>query len=283
LTWLRTTSKLWYWLSFLPEPKPANGGIAKTFASGWPRGNTGFRNSHHGRGNFLGSHEKATLQLPAPTLQLSSTAIWLLSLYPGALTVTAPTFRALTPAALMEETAIVVLPPAARVPDPGDTPNQGMEGTIVKFIAWVPAVNEHVIGIPKVAGSVPSTRVSGTSSDPEQGTLPLGQAIAEVAGAGVETTGGRKLPHAWMRKLNPRTHKKARLARDVIYESIVVRNPEGGVHAQGQFCWEKLPYFAHKMRMRNHLKTTCTAWPTSFSNWSQPYPANMLEALAANP
>jgi hypothetical protein len=93
------------------------------------------RNPLHGRGNFLGSHEKATLQLPAARLQLSSTAIWLLSLYPEALTVTRPMFRALTPVALMAGTAIVVLPPAGRVPDPGDTLNQGVEGTVVKLIA----------------------------------------------------------------------------------------------------------------------------------------------------
>jgi hypothetical protein len=35
----------------------------------------------------------------------------------------------------MAGTAIVVLPPAGRVPDPGDTLNQGVEGTVVKLIA----------------------------------------------------------------------------------------------------------------------------------------------------
>ena len=83
----------------------------------------------------MGSQEKATLQLPAAMLQLSSTAIWVLSLYPDALTVTVPMFRALTPAALMEETEMVVLPLAGRVPDPGETPNHAVEGSAMKFMA----------------------------------------------------------------------------------------------------------------------------------------------------
>jgi hypothetical protein len=74
------------------------------------------------------------LQVPAMTLQLSSTAIWLLSLYPEAVSVTAPILRALTPVAFMEVTESVVLPPAANFPDPGDTPNHAVVGTAMKLM-----------------------------------------------------------------------------------------------------------------------------------------------------
>ena len=89
----------------------------------------------HGSGCLLGSHEKATLHVPAKTLQLSSTAIWLLSLYPEALTVTTPIFRSLTPDAFTELTEIVALPPIDSFPDPGVTPNHAAEGAAMKSMA----------------------------------------------------------------------------------------------------------------------------------------------------
>lgn len=84
---------------------------------------------------MLGSHENAILQAPASTLQLSSTAIWLLSLYPEALIVTTPILRALTLAAFIELTEIVVLVATESFPDPGATPNQAVEGAAMKFMA----------------------------------------------------------------------------------------------------------------------------------------------------
>jgi hypothetical protein len=101
-------------------------------------------------------------------------------------------FRALTPDALREGTEIVVFPPAGRVPDPGDTPNHAVEGAAMKLIAWAPAVSEHEMGIPKAAGSLPSTRMSGTTADAEHGMLL--HPIVEDARDEIGIAGGREVP-----------------------------------------------------------------------------------------
>ncbi len=89
---------------------------------------------------------------------------------------------------------MVVLVSACKVPDPGDTPNQGVEGAAINFIASAPAVSEHDIGNPNVPGSLPFTIIRGTSTDPEHGMVPPGQLIAEVAEGGVVITGGLEVP-----------------------------------------------------------------------------------------
>ena len=89
---------------------------------------------------------------------------------------------------------MVVLAFAAKVPAPGLTPNQGIEGIAINFIVAAPAVTEHDIGNPKVPGSLPFTMISGTSTDPEQGRLPPGQLMADLADDGVEIVGGVEVP-----------------------------------------------------------------------------------------
>ena len=57
-------------------------------------------------------------------------------------------FLPLTLTAFIEGTPRVVLPPASTEPDTGDAANHGIEVAVVNFIAWLPAVTEHDIGIP---------------------------------------------------------------------------------------------------------------------------------------
>lgn len=103
-----------------------------------------------------------------------------MSLYPAALTVTAPMLRELTLMALREFTANVVVPSGCRLPENGDTENHGTVGVAENFMALLLAVTVQEIGRPYVAGSVPLTRICGTSIEPAQGALFAGQSMDDA-------------------------------------------------------------------------------------------------------
>src|ERR1700733_10250538 len=84
---------------------------------------------------------------------------------------------------------------------------------VVKFISPLPAVTEHDMGIPYVAGSVPSTNICGTSIDPLQGMLLPEQLIVDFS-ADARGAGRWPLPQPYRDRLTSNRKKQITKSRD---------------------------------------------------------------------